>query len=108
MLGSDQAWRKAAVESPEYLSVLTNDDSQLYFETKYDASKSSITIIDDSDSPTPASRQLAYSWRDPEHLELRGTVNNELIEIELRKIDIAKATLLSRGFHWSENGGFYR
>lgn len=108
LMDGDQAWRKVISESPEFLAVLTNDDSQLFFDTKYDAAKSSVTISDNGDAKNPPTRQMTYAWRDPAHLELRGTFNNEPLEIELRKIEIAKTTLLSRGFHWSENGGFYR
>lgn len=106
LLDGDKAWRKAIFEAPDDVSVLTNDDSQLFFDTKYDSGRSEITIFDDL--PNGPERQLTYTWRDPEHLDLRGTRGSEPVEIELRKIDIAKTTLLSRGFHWSENGGFYR
>jgi len=108
LLEGDHAWRRAIFESPDSMLVLTNDDSQLSFATKYDSAKSSVTITDDTDAPSPTSRELTYAWRNSEHLELRGTVNSEPLVIELRKIDISKTTLLSRGFHWSENGGFYR
>ena len=51
---------------------------------------------------------LAYSRPDAGHLELRGNFNNLPVMIEMRKVNTSRFTLVSRGFHWSENGGYYR
>jgi len=51
---------------------------------------------------------LTYSRPDPEHLEFRGSLNNQQVVIDMRKIDLSKFALINRGFHWVEDGGFYR
>jgi uncharacterized membrane protein YphA (DoxX/SURF4 family) len=109
----DKNWRRAIFESPRYFSVLTSDDSIQYFRTSFDLANNAVTISGAND---PDSDKDSGEWKstfsivrpDPAHLELSGIFKDQPAIIELRKIDISKSTLLSRGFHWSEDGGFYQ
>ncbi len=109
----DKNWRRAIFESPRYFGVLTSDDSMRYFTTTFDVAKNAVTISGPND---PDSERDSGEWKstftfvrpDAEHLELRGNFKDQPTVIELRKIDISQSTLLSRGFHWTEDGGFYQ
>jgi hypothetical protein len=45
---------------------------------------------------------------DATHLELRGDYYGEQLDVRLRGRDISQLTLTTRGFHWVDDGGFWR
>lgn len=118
----DSNWRRVIFEAKGDMTVLTMDDSMHYYGADVDAANSLVTIS--GEYPEIRSRSqgnansdtvghipnstLAYSLLDPDHLEFRGNLAGEAVIIDMRKVDISKFTLVSRGFHWVENGPFYR
>jgi uncharacterized membrane protein YphA (DoxX/SURF4 family) len=120
---NDANWRRVIFEGKGDMTVLTmDDDSMHYYGADVDTAKNTVTIsgeyaemrsrsqaeADSGDNSHFPKSILTYSWPDPDHLELRGDLANQPIVTDLRKIDTSKFTLVSRGFHWVENGGFYR
>lgn len=83
------------------------------FPAEYDDSRSTVTLSGEYDPDTGSFDKnrkdvLTYSRPDLGHLELRGNFGKQQVVIEWRKMDLSKFTLLSRKFHWIENGGYYR
>jgi multidrug transporter EmrE-like cation transporter len=112
---SDASWRRVIFEGKGSMVVLAVDDSMHYYGTEVDAAKSAVTIEgeynadsdEDQEGKVPKNA-FTYARPDAEHLELRGSLKNQPVVIEMRKVDISKFTLVGRGFHWSEDGGYYR
>ena len=112
---NDVNWRRVIFERKGSMVVLAVDDSMHYYGTEVDAAKNAVTIEGEYDADSDEDQEgkvpknaFTYSRRDAEHLEFRGNLKNQPVVIEMRKVDISKFTLVSRGFHWSENGGYYR
>ena len=119
---NDANWRRVIFEAKGDMTVLTIDDSMHYYGADVDAADDTVTISGEypeirsrsqanADSDTVRripNSILTYSWHDADHLEFRGDLANQSVVIDLRKIDTSKFTLVSRGFHWVEDGGFYR
>jgi hypothetical protein len=117
-------WRRVIFEAKGHMTVLTMDDTMHYYGADVDTSKSAVTISGEYDlnsdpaggrplAPLPVNEEaprsvLTFSRPDPDHLEFRGNLANQPVVIKMQKIDTSKFTLVSRGFHWVENGGFYR
>lgn len=95
---NDADWRRVIIEYRGQMEAMTLDDTATYYATKYDESKSSVTLTGEN-SKTPDG-VLNYSRPDADHLELRGNLKGAPVIIELRKIDASKFELMSRGFHW--------
>jgi hypothetical protein len=68
------------------------DDTTQFFQTDYDAARSTVTL-NKKDT-------LAWTRPDADHVSLNGTLAGSPVTIGLRKIDTGKFLLLSRGFHW--------
>jgi multidrug transporter EmrE-like cation transporter len=109
---TDGNWRCVIFEDMDSITVLAMDDSMHYYGIHYDVSKATVTISGEYDQDSGEEKgiksTLAYSRPDAGHLELRGNFNNLPVMIEMRKVNTSRFTLVSRGFHWSENGGYYR
>jgi hypothetical protein len=118
---SDSNWRRVIFERKGDMTVLTMDDSMHYYGADVDPASSVVTISgeypeirsnshpDISGEFEPVSKDtLTYSWPDADHLLLRGDLAGEAVVIDMRKVDVSKFTLVGRGFHWIENGPFYR
>jgi multidrug transporter EmrE-like cation transporter len=108
-------WRRVIFEGKGSMTVLAVDDSMHYYGTEVDAAKSAVTIEGEYDADSDEDQEgkvpknaFTYARPDADHLEFRGNLKNQPVVIEMRKVDTSKFTLVSRGFHWSENGGYYR
>jgi len=119
---NDANWRRVIFEAKGDMTVLTMDDSMHYYGADVDDATNAVTIsgeypemrsrsqgrLDfDSVSHLPNS-VLTYSRPDPDHLEFRGNLAGDPVVIDMRRVDTSKFTLVNRGFHWVENGPFYR
>ncbi|MDR3700930.1 MAG: DoxX family membrane protein [Candidatus Sulfopaludibacter sp.] len=92
-------WHKVAIEFPTALTVRRMDDTVKNYGVKYDEAKSTITLTAGKDVPLT----LIYSRPDPDHLQFTGPIT-----LRLRKLDLAKFLLLSRGFRWINERPFNR
>jgi len=91
---SRSGWRKVAIQSRQNLAIRMDDDSIQYRATQY------------SGDVVTLNRTEVYKWSlpDPDHVLLKGDYG----EIRLRKIDLSKILLTSRGFHWINELPFNR
>jgi hypothetical protein len=118
---NDSNWRQVIFEQKGDMTVLAMDDSMHYYGADVDAAKNAVTISGEyaelpsrlqgdanSDNRQVPKSILTYWQADPDHLEFRGNLASQPVVIDMRRIDTSKFTLISRGFHWVENGGFYR
>jgi hypothetical protein len=103
---NDADWRRMIFDYKSEMSVMSMDDTTSYYATKYDTAKKSVTLTGE-DSKTPDG-VLAYSATDAERMELRGSLKNQPVVIELQKIDASKFMLVSRGFHWIQEHPYYQ
>lgn len=103
---NDTDWRRMIFEYKSEMSTMSLDDKTSYYATKYDDVKKTVTLTgEESKNPDGV---LSYSQPDAEHLELRGTFQNQPVVIEMRKIDASKFMLVSRGFHWIQEHPYYQ
>jgi hypothetical protein len=111
---NDANWRQVIFEQKGDMTVLAMDDSMHYYGADVDAAKNAVTISGEyAEVPSrlqgDADSDNRHYWQaDPDHLEFRGDLTNQPVVIDMRKIDTSKFILISRGFPWVENGGFYR
>jgi len=111
---NDANWRRVIFEGQNEMTVLTMDDSMLYHYADVDVATNTVTISGERDLDSNQQKEslpksvLAFSRPDPDHLEFRGNLANQPVVINMQKVDISKFTLVSRGFHWIQNGVFYR
>lgn len=103
---NDADWRRMIFEYKSEMSAMSLDDKISYYRTKYDGTKKTVTLTGGG-SKYPDG-VLTYSQPDADHLELRGTFQNQPVVIEMRKIDASKFTLVSRGFHWINEHPYYQ
>jgi hypothetical protein len=90
--GAPPNWRKVAVDFANGLTVRMSDDTTQFFQTEYNAAKSTVTLN--------RKDTLAWTRPDSDHVILSGTWGGSAASIRLRRIDPGKFLLLSRGFHW--------
>ncbi len=111
---NDENWRRVIFEGKSDLTILTMDDSMHYYYADVDVPKNTVTISGERDLDSNQEKEslsksvLTFSRPNPDHLEIRGNLANQPVVINMRKVDTSKFTLVSRGFHWVQNGAFYR
>ncbi|MFD1753810.1 hypothetical protein ACFSC6_01250 [Rufibacter sediminis] len=91
-------WKLMLVNSDGFISAkLMNDSTQrLYVHT--DTVQKFISWT--SSTGAAQSSRLRYHQPDSTHLTLTGRLSQDSVQMRLRKIDLQKLPLLSRGFHW--------
>jgi len=111
---NDENWRRVIFEGKSEMTILTMDDSMHYYYADVDVPKNTVTISGERDLDSNQEKEslsksvLTFSRPNPDHLEIRGNLANQPVVINMRKVDTSKFTLVSRGFHWVQNGAFYR
>lgn len=83
---SPGAWRKVAVQAPANIMVRKADDTMQGYPTK----------------------DAKWTVLDPDHLILEGTFDGAATTVRLRKVDLGKYQLPTRGFHWISEFPFNR
>ncbi len=105
-LGSDASrWRKVAVQFDRSMSVKMMDDSTRSFATEYDAAHNTVSLTIGKDK---GKYPLSWSRPDPDHVQLEGKLQNDVVSVYLKNIDTSKFLLFSRGFHWINELPFNR
>src|SRR6058998_425773 len=106
---NDANWRRVIFEGQDEMTILTMDDSMLYYYAHVDIATNTVTISGERDLDSNQQKEslpksvVAFSWPDPDHLEFRGNLTNQPVIINMRKVDTSKFTLVSRGFHLVQN-----
>jgi hypothetical protein len=84
--------------------IVTVDGERHVFDVDVDEDKGEL-VLDDADDKKVT---LQIKHIDATHLELRGDYYGEQLDVRLRGRDISQLTLTARGFHWVDDGGFWR
>lgn len=135
LLTDENRWRTLIVERSGLASIRFMNDGIEDYITSIDAENGTITFLPNFDvsitaaggtrqayNPRQIERRferaiesnpdsgltLEYSRLEDDHLELTGSWDGAMIEIQLRRIDETQFLLLNRGFHWVQEYPFFR
>jgi uncharacterized membrane protein YphA (DoxX/SURF4 family) len=101
VLATDSArWRKVAFQ-PGAMVVRTMDDRPVFYPGKYDEARSAFTANNGGNPVT-------WSRPDADHLAIECNIGGVPVSARLRKVDMSKFLLESRGFHWISEFPFNR
>ncbi|MFP2926814.1 DoxX family protein [Pyxidicoccus sp. 3LG] len=107
LLGDTTRWRYAAVNQRGRLTVRLMDDTVKRFSLKDDAVKGTVTLTEGG-GDTEKKSVLALSRPDPEHVVFQGPFQDGTVEVRLKKVDLSKFLLVSRGLNWIQEYPFNR
>jgi uncharacterized membrane protein YphA (DoxX/SURF4 family) len=99
-------WRQLMVSYPGYAFIKTMNDSTKGFAFNADTVSKKIEMFSYSDTTKRSS--FVYSVPKENVLLFMGKVNDDSVEIEMKKYDLNKFRLVSRGFHWVNEYPFNR
>lgn len=88
-----QGWRWVSI-SGSYLRIVTMDG------TRFPSRPFNLDEVSHAMAFNGGTGTLNYIWADPQHLELKGTLDGSAIELWLEKRERADTKLMGRGFHW--------
>ena len=94
------------VSYPGYAFIKTMNDSTKGFAFNADTVSKKIEMFSYSDTTKRSS--FVYSVPKENVLLFMGKVNDDSVEIEMKKYDLNKFRLVSRGFHWVNEYPFNR
>jgi len=103
LLTDRSRWKNVIIERPGAIGVRMMDNSMRNYVTETDQAKQTLTI-----TIRKASNVLRYSQPDADHIMLAGKLDGEDLTLMLRRVDVSKLRLLSRGFHWISEYPFNR
>jgi hypothetical protein len=91
-------WKMLNISFAQYVVIKMMNDSTkgLYF--KADTLKKTVEL--NSYSDTAYKSTFTYYHPDAEHLIFTGKIKNDSVYIKMKKVDMQKMRLISRGFHW--------
>jgi hypothetical protein len=106
LITDSNRWRKVAIGMFPTMRVRMMDDTGLSLGGEVDDRGRSITLFDRS-KPSDKSK-LTYFQQDESHVLLAGKFRQETVQIRLRKVEMSRFLLASRGFHWINETPFNR
>jgi uncharacterized membrane protein YphA (DoxX/SURF4 family) len=95
-------WKTVVAQNAAILQVRMMDDTLRGFATQYDSSSSTVTLSGTSKVI------LIYSRPDADHVVVKGTLDNDALEVRMRRRDPSEFLLVNRGFHWINELPFNR
>jgi uncharacterized membrane protein YphA (DoxX/SURF4 family) len=95
-------WKSVVAQNAAIIQVRMMDDTLRGFAAQYDSSSSTVTLSGISKII------LIYSRPDKDHVVLTGTLENDPLEIQMRRRDPSEFLLVNRGFHWINEVPFNR
>ncbi len=99
-------WRRVIFDSPERVSFQRMDDSFVRYVASINVSDQSITLTKDGDKNWKAEFHFQRPAQD--QLAVDGTMDGHAINMQLQLFDRGKFLLISRGFHWIQEGPYNR
>jgi len=112
--GDPSRWRQVNIEPNGSFVAIGNDGRQLAFTYEAAASGEALTLRPatgpmglPAPNPGPSSEafELELVWNDPEHLDIAGELQGELLVVQTKKRTFLLET---RGFHWINEFPFNR
>jgi hypothetical protein len=99
-------WKRIIVNYPRYVRVYAMSDSARWMLIAADTVKKTARFTSYTDSTKMFT--LRYHEPDKNHLQFEGRIQNDSVNIVMKRYDINKFRLVSRGFHWINEGPFNR
>jgi hypothetical protein len=97
-------WRRVVVQDATTMVFGRMDDSFLVLDAKVNSDAKTISL---ARGGAPAG-SLTFEQPLPSHLILDGRIDGHALHMEMQFVDHRNFQLLSRGFHWVQDGGVNR
>ena len=99
-------WRRVIFEFPDRVWFQRMDDSFARYGTTIDVGKKTIAMTMRDDKNWKGI--LSFERAGPDQLTLNGEMGGHKVRMEMKRVDVSKMMLLSRGFHWIQENPFNR
>jgi hypothetical protein len=107
LITDDTLWRRLVFEWPGVVGIQYMHESEIReYTLGPDPGRHVFTLCCDPEWKTAAA--ISFKRVEPDLLALEGTVNGKQIRGRFRRMDDARFSLLSRGFHWVSERPFNR
>jgi hypothetical protein len=95
-LATDESrWKKLIISYPGYARITQMTDSTVWATLKVDTVDRTVDFTFGEDLSS-----MQYALPDSTHLVLSGMIDGDSLNITLKKYDLKRFPLISRGFHW--------
>ena len=91
-------WKRIIINSPRNARIITMTDSTSRMVFSVDTLQKTARFIAREDSTIVFN--FRYRLPDKDHLLLEGSINNDSLHITMKRFDLTRFPLVSRGFHW--------
>jgi hypothetical protein len=99
-------WQRLIVEDPRWVSVQFMNQSRATYDQTLDPDSRTLTLEKSGDPAWKAT--LTYGQPEADVLTLEGTLAGKRIRVRCRRADESRFLLITRGFHWINEGPFLR
>lgn len=99
-------WRRVIFQLPEQIWFQRMDDSFIVYGAAVDGGNRTISMTKRTDKNWKGN--FSFQRPAPDQLALDGTMDGHSIRMELKRVDVSKMLLVSRGFHWVQEYPFNR
>ncbi|HTD36254.1 MAG TPA: hypothetical protein VK669_01975 [Candidatus Limnocylindrales bacterium] len=97
-------WKRLVVNSARFTIAIAPDGARTAFFTRYGDRDRTVDLTNRSSGLTV---HLSYTMRDPQHVQLTGTVGEKHVVMRAHRTDTT-FLLTSRGFHWISEDPYNR
>jgi hypothetical protein len=105
LLTDSQRLRYLIIDRSSQMIVRRMDESADAYRMSYDAKNRRMTIQSKDGQIAGA---FAVTQTGADSLELKGNMGSNSLDLQLRRMDDKKTTLMSRGFHWISESSYYK
>ncbi|HKW58077.1 MAG TPA: hypothetical protein VJN42_12035 [Candidatus Acidoferrum sp.] len=106
LLTDDARWRRVVFDLPKFLTILPMNGPRQFFSLSLDSPPRNLTLTKQNAPAWKA--QFAFQQPEPSVILLEGQMDSHKIQARLRREDLSKFLLTSRGFHWINEFPFNR
>jgi hypothetical protein len=99
-------WRRVIFDVPTRVTFQRTDDSFARYAVAINVKDNTLVLNDEVDKNWKAN--MTYARGTPDQLTLDGNLDGHQTHLQLRLVDLNKFVLLNRGFHWIQEGLFFR
>lgn len=98
LLTDSGRWRRVSFDFPTRVTFQRMDDSFAWHGASIDVKNKTLVITDDRDKNWKANFNFERSGQD--QMTLDGSMDGHQVHMQLKRIDLNRFRLVSRGFHW--------
>jgi hypothetical protein len=99
-------WRRVIFDVPTRVMFQRIDDSFARYAVAINVKDNTLVLNDEVDKNWKAN--FTYARGTPDQLTLDGSLDGHQTHLQPRLVDLNKFVLLNRGFHWIQEGLFFR